>query len=204
MIIMKKKIGLLLMFGVAFGLVQAQSFQLGVKTGFNSTSFNTEAGYNFDEAKDDFKAGYLIGGWARIGILGNLSIQPELYYSKKSGDTDFQADGSESFSYYSWDVPLLAHLEVVDLKLVKIYGVGGPVASFRSKDEFKSTLVSASSDYNGDSFKSTNWNFQLGAGVQLMRFTLDGRYEWGMNDMSRSDMERKTKSVIFSLGYRLF
>ena len=201
---MKKKIGLLLMFGIAFGAVQAQGFQLGVKTGFNSTSFETEGGYGFDAAKDDFKSGYLIGGWSRIGLLGNLSLQPELYYSKKSGDTDFNSFGSESFSYYSWDVPLLAHLEVVDLKLLKIYGLGGPVASFRSKDESKFSVASLESDYEGDSFKSTNWNFQLGAGVQLMRFTIDARYEWGLNDMSRTDMERKTKSLIFSLGYRLF
>jgi opacity protein-like surface antigen len=201
---MKKKIGLLLMLCVAFGLVQAQSFQLGIKTGFNTTNFNTESGYGFDAAKDDYKAGYLIGGWSRIGLLGNLSIQPEVYYSKKSGDTDFNASGSETFSYYSWDIPLLAHLEVVDLKLLKIYGVGGPVASFRTKDEFKSSLTTVSTDYQGDSFKNTNWNFQLGAGVQLMRFTVDARYEWGLNDMSQSDMERKTKSLIFSLGYRLF
>ncbi len=199
---MKKKIGLLLMFGMVFGLMQAQSFHLGLKTGFNTTNFNTQAGYGFDEAKDDFKAGYLIGGWTRIGLLGNLSVQPELYYSKKRGGTDFNESGSESFSYNSWDMPLLAHLEVVNLRLVKVYGIGGPVASFRSKDEFKSTLVSSS--YNGDSFKSTNWNFQLGAGVEVLRFTFDARYEWGMNDMSRSDMERKTKSMIFSLGYRLF
>jgi hypothetical protein len=37
-----------------------------------------------------------------------------------------------------------------------------------------------------------------------MRFTLDARYEWGLNDISLSEMERKTKSLIFSLGYRLF
>ena len=201
---MKKKIGLLLMFGMAFGLIQAQSFQFGLKTGFNSTSFDTNAGYDLEDAKDEFKAGYLIGGWTRIGVLGNLSIQPELYYSKKNGATDFSGEGSESFSYYSWDVPLLAHLEVVDLKLIKLYGVGGPVASFRAKDESKFSVTSLESEYNGDRFKSTNWNFQLGAGVQLMRFTLDARYEWGLNDISRTEMERKTKSLIFSLGYRLF
>ncbi|WP_083984897.1 porin family protein [Geofilum rubicundum] len=201
---MKKKIALLFMFGMAFGLIQAQSFQLGIKTGFNSTSFDTDAGYGLDKVKDEFKSGYLIGGWTRIGLLGNLSVQPELYYSKKSGATDFETRGSESFSYYSWDIPLLAHLEVIDLKLLKIYGVGGPVASFRAKDESTLSIASVDFDYDGEDFKSTNWNFQLGAGVQLMRFTLDARYEWGLNDMSHTDMDRKSKSLIFALGYRLF
>jgi hypothetical protein len=202
---MKKKIALLFMFGMAFGLVQAQSFQFGLKTGYNSTSFDTETGYGLANAKDEFKAGYLIGGWTRIGLLGNLSIQPELYYSKKNGATDFGPKGSESFSYHSWDIPLLAHLEVVDLKLVRLYGVGGPVASFRANEESNFSVASLESDYTQDPFKSANWNFQLGAGVQVMRFTLDARYEWGLNDISsREEMERKTKSLIFSLGYRLF
>ncbi len=169
---MKKKIALLFMFGMAFGLVQAQSFQLGLKTGFNSTSFETDAGYGLEDAKDEFKAGYLIGGWTRIGLLGNLSIQPELYYSKKNGATEFNEGGSESFSYHSWDIPLLAHLEVVDLKLVSLYGVAGPVASFRANQESSFSVASLESEYTGDRFKSANWNFQLGAGVQLMRFTL--------------------------------
>ena len=189
----------------AVALMQAQGkFQLGVKTGFNSTSFNTEAGYDFASAKDDFKTGYLVGAWTRIHLLGDLSLQPELYYSKKKSETDFDPDGSESLSYSSWDVPLLVHLDAIDLKLLKIYGVGGPVASFRSKDEVK-LAGAAISDYDGDSFKSTNWNFQLGAGVQIARLSLDARYEWGLNDISRSnEMERKTKSLIVSLGFRLF
>lgn len=128
----------------AVALMQAQGkFQLGVKTGFNSTSFNTEAGYDFESAKDDFKTGYLVGAWTRIHLLGDLSLQPELYYSKKKSETDFDPEGSESLSYSSWDVPLLVHL--------------------------------------------------------------DARYEWGLNDISRSnEMERKTKSLIVSLGFRLF
>ncbi len=55
----------------AVALMQAQGkFQLGVKTGSNSTSFNTEAGYDFASAKDDFKTGYLVGAWTRIHLLG--------------------------------------------------------------------------------------------------------------------------------------
>ena len=55
----------------AVALMQAQGkFQLGVKTGFNSSSFNTEAGYDFESARDDFKTGYLVGAWTRIHLLG--------------------------------------------------------------------------------------------------------------------------------------
>jgi hypothetical protein len=53
--------------------------------------------------------------------------------------------------------------------------------------------------------KSANWNLQLGAGVEVMRFGLDARYEWGLNDISsKSGIDRKTRALMFSLSYRLF
>jgi hypothetical protein len=118
-----------------------------VKLGYTSTSFNTgnaseiisgSQSYTFSKAKDDFKGGYLFGAYSRIGLFGNVSLQPELYFAKKKGVTDFYLnDGvddikvSQSITTYTWDLPILLHLKLVDLKVANIYGVAGPVLSLK-------------------------------------------------------------------------
>lgn len=211
---------LILILSIISGIVlttNAQShFQLGLKLGYNSTSFNTDngssilsglEGYNFSKVRDDFRSGYLIGAYSRIGLIGNLSLQPEFYFTKKSGVTDFYLNSggtdvavSEKVSYYSWDLPILAHLKVVDLKIFNLYGVAGPVASFKVND--KSMFSSLNNDLSNDKLRSTNWNFQLGAGVEVWKLNLDVRYEWGLNDVSKTQLERKSNALMFTLGYR--
>lgn len=214
---MKKYLFIVLLCFGSISIVSAQGhFQLGMKFGYTSTSFNTDnassilsgtEGYTFSKATDDFKSGYLIGAYSRIGLIGNLSLQPEFYFGKKSGSTDFYLKSgtdnilvSEKVSYYSWDLPILAHLKVVDLKLINLYGVAGPVASFKIND--KSRLSSLGNDLNNDNLRSTNWNFQLGGGVEVWKLSFDVRYEWGLNDVSKTKLERKSNALMFSLGYR--
>lgn len=213
-----KKIFLIIFLCVgSFLMTSAQSkFQLGAKIGYTSSSFNTDNGaeivagnqdYTFSKAVDEFKGGYLIGAYARIGLLGNLSLQPELYYAKKSGATDFYInDGAENVTVsqkittYNWDLPILLHLKVLDLKVANIYGLVGPVASFKGSDKF--SYSTPGNDLNEENIKSTNWNFQLGGGVEVWKLNLDVRYEWGLNDVSKTKLERKSNALLFSMGYR--
>jgi hypothetical protein len=193
----------------------AGGFEFGFKTGYSSTIFNTDNGasvfsgsehYTFRNAKDEFKGGYLFGVYSKVSLIGSLFLQPELYYSKKSGSTDFNTNEgvvNEKLTYYSWDIPVLAHLQLLDLKVLNVYGLGGLAASFRAGD--KSSLSSQFAEHwDGDNLRCTNWKAQLGAGVQVLRFSFDMRYEWGLNDLSASGLDRKSKSLMFSLGYRLF
>ncbi|MGQ1946286.1 porin family protein [Geofilum sp. OHC36d9] len=206
---MKISVFVLTLLSVMILPVQAQKFQLGVKVGYNSTSFNTSnyKDFEFSGASDDFKNGYLFGAYSRIGLLGNLSLQPEIYYSKKTGSTNFSnITGDltkEKVTYYSWDVPILAHLEIIDLKILKIYGIGGPVASFKTDDK-SSFPITNTNNYTGEDLKKMNWNMQLGGGLQISKLTFDIRYEWGLNDVSDAGMDRKSKALLLSLGYRLF
>jgi hypothetical protein len=198
-------------------MTTAQSkFQLGAKIGYTSSSFTTDnaseivAGnqqYTFSKAVDEFKGGYLIGAYSRIGLLGNLSLQPELYYAKKSGATDFRInDGvndvivSQNITTYSWDLPILLHVKVLDIKVANIYGLVGPVASFKGSDKLSYSTLS--DDLNEENIKSTNWNFQLGGGVGVWKLNFDVRYEWGLNDVSKTKLERKSNALLLSLGYR--
>ncbi len=214
-----KKTGFLffsLLFFSCLSLSAQDRFQLGIKAGFNSTTFDTGNGhdffqnwseYTFKKAKDDFKNGYQIGAYSRFRLLGNLYLQPELYYAKIKGATDFQLvedSYQEKLSLYTWDIPILAHLKILDLEAFNLYGLAGPAASIKVKDK-SSILESALSDisWKEDNLKKINWNFQAGAGIEFSRFNFDVRYSWGINDISKTELNRKSKSLMFSLAYRL-
>ena len=214
---MRKYIILVVVIIITVAIPVQSQFQLGIKGGFHSTHFNTDnawsilknqENYEFKNAKDDMKNGFTLGAYARIGLFGGLSLQPELYYSKKSGTTIYtlEEQGSlesitENMKYYSWDIPILLRLKVIDLKLLNLYALTGPVASFKAND--KSSFSSLSDELNSSKIKGANWNFQLGGGVEIWRLSFDVRYEWGLSDISKTDLKRKGNSLMFSLGYRL-
>ncbi len=170
--------------------VNAQNrLELGLKTGFNSTKIKLSDIPEGESLKSEAKSGFLFGAYGKLKLIGDLSFQPEIYYAKKQTAID-----GESMDIKTWDIPLLANLKLLDLKVAKIYGVAGPVASFISDDDV-------------NDLKPTNWTFQAGGGLSIWKLTFDVRYEWGLKDISDIkdfNIGQKTDVLTFSLGYRLF
>ncbi|SMO43197.1 Outer membrane protein beta-barrel domain-containing protein [Saccharicrinis carchari] len=180
------------------GLVSASQAQdriaIGLKAGFNSTKINLSDIPSGETIKNEAKGGFLFGAYGKLKLIGGLSFQPELYYAKKQTQYSFTDNGTTTVTtsdIKSWDVPLLANLKLVDLKVAHIYGVAGPVASFISKDDLKS-------------LKDANWTFQAGLGAQVWKLSADVRYEWGMKDISKAQFGQKTDVLTVTIGYRLF
>jgi len=153
--------------------------------------------------KNEANGGFLFGAYGRIRLSDNLSIQPEMYYAKKTTDLAYSINAlgidneiNEKITYHTWDIPLLVHLRLLDLKVASVYGVAGPVASFNAK------TVTDFPNYNG--VDNTNWTFQAGAGVEFWRLTADVRYEWGMKDISKVQIGQRTDVLTFAVGYKLF
>ncbi len=190
-----KKLFLLAVLSIFLLNINAQDkFELGLKTGFNSTKIKLSDVPTGSDIKNEAKAGFLFGAYGRLKLFGDVSFQPEIYYAKKKTQYTF-TDGDQvaeaTSDIKTWDIPLLANLQLLDLKVARIYGVAGPVASFISKDDLKA-------------MENANWTFQAGGGVAVWKLSLDVRYEWGMKDISKVDFGQKTNVLTFSLGYRLF
>jgi len=194
---MKKFLVLIVAVCMAAGISAQDRIAVGLKTGFNSTKINLSDIPDGSTVKNEAKGGFLFGAYGRLKLFGNVSFQPEMYYAKK--ETKYVLDEeSEDLTINSWDVPLLAHVRVLDLKVASVYGVAGPVASFIGKT--KTDIP------NWDEFKSTNWTFQAGGGVEFWRLTADVRYEWGLSDISdlkTLDIGQKTNMLTFTVGFKL-
>ncbi len=199
---MKKFLFIIALFAMIANASAQDRFNFGIKAGFTSTKIKLTNVPSGSDLKNEANNGFLVGAYGNIRLIGGLSFQPELYYAKKSSKLSYLNDNdmpeSTKNTFYTWDIPLLAKLQIIDLSVVKIYGVAGPVASFIAKTE---TDVP-----EWDEFKNTNWTFQAGGGVELGRLSADVRYEWGLTDISDLkdfNLGQKTDVLTFSLGYRL-
>lgn len=195
---MKKLIVITALLGIIATTNAQDRIAIGLKAGFNSTKLNLSDVPSEVEVKNEAKSGFLVGAYGKLRLTESFSIQPELYYAKKTSELSV-IDGTDAESidgtFHTWDVPILANLQILDLSVVKVYGIAGPVASFIAKT--KTDIP------EWDDFKSTNWTFQAGAGVEVWRLTADVRYEWGMSDISKLDIGQKTDVLTFSVGFKL-
>jgi len=197
---MKKLVFIIAFIGILANTSAQDRFSLGIKAGFTSTKIKLSNIPSGSELKNEANNGFLIGAYGNIHLLGGLSVQPELYYAKKSSEMSYLDENDMTVtndnSFYTWDIPILAKLQIIDLSVVKIYGIAGPVASFIAKSDVP--------DWND--YKKSNWTFQAGGGVELGRLSADVRYEWGLSDISdlkEFNLGQKTNVLTFAVGYRL-
>lgn len=123
---------------------------------------------------------------------------------KKSGvliNPDLAAS-EQTINLRTIDVPLLLGVKVADLKLTNIRVFAGPVASLTVNREIK--VKNWDDAITKDDIRGANWAIQFGAGVDLLMFTADLRYELGMGDYSKIDTySLKNNLVTLSLGWKI-
>jgi hypothetical protein len=207
---MKKSIVFFLFAMMISNILQAQlPISAGLKIGFNSSKMPTEIN-NVSDIKDQSRNGFLAGAFVRIKLT-KFYIQPEVYYTKKGGDFQYSNTSNiftQQSSFSTVDVPLLVGIKLIDLKVFNFRLMAGPVASFI-------TDKNVSYQVNGVNlpavpsptlnFKNTIWGLQAGAGIDVLNFTLDIRYEWGINNFSDyADMTTKSKILHVGLGMKFF
>lgn len=169
------------------------SFQFGIKGGVNLSQFSTSGTFNSEN-----RAGYLAGFWARIGAAG-LNVQPEIYYASKMATITNAANEQNKVTINSIDVPVLVGLKFGAL------GIGGrvatgPMASFIIGND--QSLGNAASSIGSLNFKNQAYAWQFGAGLDVMKLSVDLRYELGLTDLSSTGQKLNLFNV--SLAYRLF
>lgn len=185
---------------LSIGFVSAQvvpSFSFGAKAGLNFSAFPANGKYD-----NSSQAGYLGGVWARFGALG-FNFQPELYATAKNLTVKDDAGNENKAKFTSLDVPLLIGTKIGALGLGGRF-YGGPVFSFTvNKDQ---SFSGASSEITKLNYKDANYGIQLGAGVDIKDFSVDLRYEGGLNKISYGPGYSHTRVSIFSLSlaYKIF
>lgn len=177
----------------------------GPKIGLNVNRLSTELSENVAIIKEQSKSGLQFGAFARLG--GKTYFQPELMISGRGGKFNLTPTGGSATDIYEYsmtslDIPLLIGNKVFNTPIAKLRVFGGPVASFALNKKLKINNISATA--NEVKLKDAVWAATLGAGVDMLMFTFDVRYEIGLNNIS-TETGQSIKPRLFNvtLGWKI-
>ena len=185
---------------VAVSNAQVPGFSFGPKIGVNMSQFPSNA----TSVKDQLKTGYDLGVFMRLG--GKCYFQPELLYATRGVTfTDVPTSNTTEIKLKSINVPLMFGARLINLKVINLRVLGGPVASFvTDKTVNYSGTVTATREL---SIKDAKWGVQFGAGVDVLMFTLDVRYNYDLNKQitqNANDFKWDKQAINITLGWKLF
>jgi hypothetical protein len=176
-------------------------FTLGPKIGINMSKLST----NIEDVTEDMKTGFQFGAFVRFGK--KLYVQPEVLFSTKGGTlSNYGEDATVKVNLNTLEIPLEVGFKLLNLNVVSLNIMGGPSASFVVKEEIEINKE-IENPITEDHIKNTIWNFNLGVGVDVLMFTFDVRYNWGLNNIlepvgeQSNDMKNNMWTV--SLGWKI-
>jgi len=181
---------------VTFGASAAASAQgigFGVKGGIVYPDFSVDvSNYNYKN-KTGWEAGLWFGG-NRDGIVG---VQVELNYMEKKGETE---SGLGDFTIKYIQVPVLLRINTParSKNAFQFYGIVGPSFDFKVGDNFSGLNLI-------DEFEGTDVAIMGGAGIDVARIIVEGRYSYGLRQINKSfsDLaELKSHSFALLFGVR--
>ncbi len=172
----------------------AGTFVLGLKGGINTSKLTTDV----STLTADAKGGYNFGAFGRFGGK-HFYLNPEFLYVVNNSNITSKGV-IDAVKTKSIQVPVLLGLNLLNLKVLKLNAFTGPAISFGSGYESSQNLK-----YN---INKATWDYQVGAGIDLLIFTLDVRYSWGLsNNLSStnigSNFTSKENAFRVSLGIKL-
>jgi hypothetical protein len=188
---------------------------------FAQLDFGIKGGLNISNVKaseiltDDYRinpaasgnVGYHIGGFLRASLLG-LFIQPELYFTSLQNEfkvEDISGPGTVeqlvNQKIGRMDVPVLVGVKLGTFRL----GLG-PVGSIILSDKSDLTDITG---YEAK-LKSATFGYQLGAGVDIWKFSIDVRYEGNLTKLGDQldiggqtiNLDNRVRQILISLGFR--
>lgn len=176
-----------------------------------SLGFGIKGGMNVAKLKNDFadqqnRLGYHAGFWARVNTPA-FFVQPEIYLGSKGSEFEKEVNvgsiAKGEVKLTTLDVPVLIGKKF-GTNLIGVRVMAGPVVSFvLSENSDFDTAYDDVSDIS--SYKDQAWGGQIGAGVDLSKFSADLRYEVGFSNVSKSSKyDQKQNLWVISLGYRIF
>ena len=156
---------------------------IGALAGVNWTTVRTE-----NETGIDFKSGtgWQAGIWfggnrdGRVGLMGELS-----YAVKKINGNDGGSEGTIERTYVEIPVLLRVNVGARERDKPSFYFLVGPV--FDIEIDTKQTDDGEEVDTPDDVYNGLEIGVMVGAGFEVMRIGIEGRYSWGLKSVLGTD-----------------
>jgi hypothetical protein len=174
-----RKILLILVAFMFIGSIQAQ-LRFGLKAGVNFSKFNSTEQTLVKEGTA-WQVG--LASQFKIPLVG-LGVQPELLYSINKGKDN-------SIGYFT--VPVNLRWQPLPIPVIKPVILVGPyfgyAVNIKGFKNFK------------DDIKRFDWGIGLGAGVEIWKLQIEGRYNWGLQNVGIENFDLKNNVFTLSAIY---
>ena len=178
--------------------VMAQQAVFGLKAGINLANVNFDP--QPDEDVSGRRTGFVGGLFVVVPVTELIAFQGEALFSQKG--TSFDADGDEgSLELDYLEVPLLLRVGTASSGRTSFHAFAGPAIGLKLRSKFSATFEGETEDEDiEDDIEAFDIGLVGGAGVDFGRFTLDGRYTWGLRNVLNVDPdEARIKNRAFSI-----
>jgi hypothetical protein len=188
--------------GFAFG-----QFSIGPKIGFNTSKLTTD----LDQIESDASSNFNFGVFVRLG--SKIYLQPEINWLTSGGVYKKPQIGDvkpikQEVEMKSIEIPLIVGWRIINLGVGNIRVLAGPSASIITN----STVSTSDVDNFINPIKESDiedmlWGFNIGAGADILMFTLDIRYQMGLNEVIKEvegfSFNSKNNMFAVSLGWKI-
>jgi hypothetical protein len=198
---MKMKKSILFLFCIALGLSASAQLDIKPAVGFNVSRFDSKPVFGTDTLTTESKFGYQFG--ASVAIGRKLYIEPGIFYTRRSQEftsQDFELDDPKfTYSADYLRIPVNLGFQFI-----------GSTTSFAGLKIFVGPsmfipLKVKEVDYaiTKDDVKSPQFDFSVGAGLNIWFLFLDVSYGWDMTPQFKDDpITAKMQGLYTNLGFR--
>ena len=179
-------------------LAQEQPAAVGLKAGVNLANLNFEG--DGETVSLDQRKGVVGGLFVVWPANSRFALQTEALYSQKGAQMEEGGDSAKIKLDYI-DVPVLARISSPLSRGTSFHAFAGPSFGFRvsAKSESSFDGEEESEDIDDD-VERFDLGLVAGAGVEMGRFVIDGRYTWGLSNINKIESDDvKIKNRVFAV-----
>ncbi len=187
-------------------------FTFGPQIGYTASNLTVDK----SEVVNNLKSNFLIGAFARFGK--KIYVQPEINWLTQGSILQYPSLSNpnpveQEIKLSTIQVPVSIGWRIINLKVVNIRIYGGVSANFVLNTTINTKNGDGSDYLLPSDFNNVQWQWQLGAGVDVFMFAIDVRYFGGINNIMTKDItiDSETRSIssksnLFqvTLGWKIF
>jgi len=170
----------------SFGLVSAQSTvvgpEFGIKGGANMSNL-----YSDDDGVDDNNVlwGFNAGVYAAFPISDNIFIQPEILFTTKGAELEYNNDfasGTSKFKLNYIEVPLLVRFDLTENFNIHVGGYASYLVSSKVTGDGD---IEFDEELDADDFERFDAGLSAGIGIKLNPIGIGLRYNYGLTTIGK-------------------
>jgi hypothetical protein len=172
----------------------AQETGWGVKGGINFATLAADAD---PSPPFEYRIGFVGGGFVTVPLTSHLDLQPEVLFSQQGAGLD-ETILEPVIKLDSLVTPVLVRYKFSPGGSGFVVFAGPSVGFKLSAKASATTSGTSTTEDIGDEIESVDFGVAFGGGWEAGRFTVDGRYTWGLSSIGKEDSgeEKTTHRVI--------